>query len=439
MAAASCPLGSILKASLNSIKNFPDKDTFALLQRIAAQKNPSPAQVIVANSMLGNYAGVGNVPKPGYKFRFPLDNGDHFDTTVEWRYMTLSMPLKGGGLISVMFNFFRKALIPPSLLPSLKPIERQLYSTSVGVTVELPGKPPVHYMWPITAYSGCDVTDANPPFNYVIGKNYLKGTNNVFPIHVHLEDPGDWSVGRPPMVIDVQVEGTNPMFLQGKDGYVGPESEDPGFAWYYFSWPQQKVTGTVSLEGVRYDVAPGAIAWMDHQWGGGKQQTSGPVSDGTGWCWFEFQFNGNRSLTCAVPHGPLPPSGKLPQFNTGFGTFVDGKKGYFLVLVTMQALAYTQSNFTTASYPSAWNLQILPGGLSNPILMTVTPTCTLEPQTEWMMGITEYSEANCTVKASGLLGSSQVNLSGVGYAEGVGFEKPAAQLARQVAFLKSTL
>jgi predicted secreted hydrolase len=435
-AAGSCPVGPLLKASLNSITGFPDKKLFALLNQVASGKTTVP-QAMVAHNMLNKYANIGNVPKPGYKFSFPLDNGEHFDTSIEWRYLTLSMPLKGGGLVSVMVNFFRNALVPPSVMPSLKPVERQLYSNSVGVTVELPGRPGVHYAWPIYALSGCDVEIGNPPFKMVLGRNFLKGTNTIFPLHMHLEDPGDWSVGRPSCVIDVEVEGTNPYFLQGKDGYVGPQDEDPDFAWYYMSWPQQKVTGTFTLDGVKYTAAAGSKAWMDHQWGGGKQQKSGPIVTGTGWCWFEFQFNGNQSLTCAVPHEPLV-GGKLPQFNAGFGTYVDNGK-YFLCLVLMQALAYTKSPSTNATYPSAWNLQILPGDLTNPIALVVTPTCTVEPQVEWMMGINEYSEANCTVTAQGSVGTKAVNLTGVGYCEGVGFEDPREQQARQMAYLKQSL
>jgi predicted secreted hydrolase len=335
-------------------------------------------------------------------------------------------------------NFFRKALIPPNVMPSLSPVEHQLYSTSVGVTVELPGRPGVHYLWPITAFSGCDVSVGNAPFHMTVGKNFLKGTTNVFPLQVHLEDPGDWSVGRPPTIVDVEIAGTNPLFLQGLNGYVGPADEDPGFAWDYYSWPQQKVTGSVVFDGVKYAVANGGKCWMDHQWGGGKPQKSGPVNTGTGWCWFEFQFNNNQSLTIAIPHDPLPPSGKLPQFNSGFGTYIDNGKS-FLVGALLQVQSYTQSNFTSASYPSAWNLQVLPSSATNPLALVVTPTCSVEPQTEWMMGITEYSEGNCTVTAQGSVGGKPVNLSGVGYCEGVGFEAPAQTLARQVAFLKASL
>ncbi len=436
-AADACPLGPILTSSLNAVKNYPDKNVFALLRKVAASKNIAAPQVLVANSLLGDFSAIGNVPKPNHTLVFPADHGEHFDTTYEWRYITLSLPLQGGGLVSVVMAFFRTALLPPNAMPTLTPIERQVYSTSVGVTVELPGRPGVHYAWPITAFSGCDVTVTNNPFKMVLGKNFIDGSKGVFPLHLHLEDPGDWSVGRPPTVIDVQCEATNPLFLQGTNGYVGPNVEDPDLAWYYYSWPQQKTTGSVKLNGSTYRVGSGAIAWMDHQWGGVKRATSGPAISWGGWAWFEFQFPNKQSLTLASPHGPIV-GGKLPLFNAGFGTYVDGKDA-FPVSAIMQVLGYTQSPYTTARYPSDWRLQVLPGATLKPIALVVQPVCTVKPQALWMNGIVEYAEANCTVTAQGALNGKSVTMKGVGYCEGVGFEDPKFRVQRDVTFLQSTL
>jgi predicted secreted hydrolase len=438
-AAESCPLGSILSTSLNSIsKNYPQKGALALMKRVAASKNISAPQVLVSNALLGPYSAIGNVPKPNHPLVFPADHGEHFDTTYEWRYITLSLPLKGGGLVSVVMAFFRTALLAPDKLPSLQPIERQIYSTSVGVTLELPGRPGVHYAWPITALSGCDVTYTNSPFKMVLGKNYIQSSgNNVFPLHLHLEDPGDWSVGQPPVVIDVDCAATNPLFLQGTDGYVGANVEDPDLAWYYYSWPQQKTTGSVTWGNTRYQVGKGAVAWMDHQWGGIKQATSGPINDGGGWSWFEFQFPGNQSLTLAAPHGPIV-GGKLPLFNAGFGTYVDGTDA-FPISAIMQVLGYTQSPTTTAMYPTDWRVQVLPGAKLSPIALVIEPTCTVVPQALWMNGIVEYAEANCTAVAQGSLNGKGVTMNGVGFCESVGFEDPKQRLARQIAYLKSSL
>jgi predicted secreted hydrolase len=432
-----CPLGPILTSSLNLAKTYPDKNVIALLRKVAASKNVSAPQVLVANSLLNGYSAIGNVPKPNKPLVFPADHGEHFDTTYEWRYITLSLPLKGGGKVSVVMAFFRTALLPPTSMPSLSPIERQVYSTSVGVTVELPGRAGVHYAWPITAFSGCDITYTASPFKMVLGKNFINGSKNVFPLHLHLEDAGDWSVGRPPSIIDVECAATNPLFLQGDDGYLGANVEDPDLAWYYYSWPQQTTTGSVRFDNTTYQVGPGAIAWMDHQWGGIKRQTSGPAYDGGGWSWFELQFPNKQSLTLAAPHGPIV-GGKLPLFNAGFGTYVDGKKS-FPITAIMQVIGYTQSPYTTAIYPSDWRVQVLPGKTLAPIALVIEPTVTIKPQALWMNGITEYAEANCTVVAQGSLNGKGVSMNGVGYCESVGFENPKFRFDRQMAFLKGSL
>ena len=43
----------------------------------------------------------------------------------------------------------------------------------------------------------------------------------MFPLCVHIEGPGDSLVGRPTIEIHLDCSATNPLFLQGSDGFVG--------------------------------------------------------------------------------------------------------------------------------------------------------------------------------------------------------------------------
>ena len=432
-------IGQVFLSQVNTITTFPDRALYNLIKQTAAS-NPSPQQVEVALALLGGYAGsppqfVPTPIPPAAALSFPADHGEHFDMQIEWRYITLSLPLSNGGLASVIANFFRKSIATATTAPTLAPIDRQVYSTSIAVTIEMPGKPGVHYALPTTTFAPIDGTVAvtNNPFSMRIGSNSLTGTSSVFPLHVHIEDAGDST--RPPIVIDVDCANTNPLFLQGQNGYVGPDTkpgEVPSVGWRYYSWPQQKTTGTVSIAGTNYGVS-GGLAWMDHQFGGSPVVTSGPVGSWSGWCWFEFQFSGNRSLTLAAPHGPVP-SGVLPADNSGFGTYIENGVSS-LVACDLKVPSYVASPSTTARYPSAWSIDVRGTG----ILLNVVPRTTVEPQALWMGQLAEYSEASATATATGTVGGAPVTMQGVGYCEGVGFEDPAAEDARQTAFLQANL
>ncbi len=433
-------VGKIFGAHLNSITNYPDAAVFRLLKATAASTNATPQQIEVAWALLGTYAWVPDVPTPippSSPLSFPSDHGEHFNTMIEWRYFTLSLPLANGGLVSVIANFFRKALVSSATLPSVSPLARQIYSTSIGMTVEMPGMAGVHYAWPTTSFAGADaaVEVSNAPFRMMLGKNSILGSTDVFPLHIHVEDAGDSSVGRPPLLVDVNCDATNPFFYQGVNGYVGPQvkpGETPSVGWYYYSWPQQKTTGTVKIADAQYSVNNG-VCWMDHQWGGNGPPPGGPAYSWSGWCWFEFQFDGNRSLTLSNPHGPIV-GGVLPPNNPGFGTFVDSGTST-LVGAVLQVGAYVQSVNTGGRYPSDWTIEVTGTGVH----LFVKPVVHVEPQTLWMGTLAEYSEANASVTAVGTINGRAVSLSGVGYCEGVGFEDPAKRVTRNVAFLQANL
>jgi predicted secreted hydrolase len=272
------------------------------------------------------------------------------------------------------------------------------------------------------------------PLFWSLGKQSIAGGTNVFPLHIHLEDPGDASQGRPPVVIDVDSAATNPLFLQGVNGFVGA----PGTVGYnYYSWPQQLTTGTVTIGGTPYSVSNG-LTWMDHQWGGGNPSTSGPATPWTGWSWFECQFQGNRSLTFSNTHGALPPSG-IDTPAQGFGTYVDDSAVPVvseLFLSNLQIGSYATSAATGVVYPSAWTAQVI-ATTPVPISLQVSPVVNLKPQALWMGGMTEYAEAAGTVTAIGTIGGQPVSLTGVAYCESVGFEDPTAANARRISFLQS--
>lgn len=434
------PLGQTFLAWVETVANFYDPETLALVKKTAS-RSPSPAMVEACYQLLGSWTGTGMdlppaiPPAPGLSF--PADHGEHWNTPIEWRYLTQSLKLKGGGRLNVITNLFRKAIATVTTAPTLTPVQRQIYSTSIAFTLELPGQEAVHYSLPPTTFSGLEggVEIGADPFKMQVGKVLLTGSRDVFPISFHIEDDGDPAAGRPAFELNIQAAAANPLFLQGNDGYVGPPSGQPQFvSWYYYSWPQQATTGSVKIGDVTYEIENG-LTWMDHQWGGYPAPSTATPPAWSGWCWFEFQFEGNRSLTLSVPHQAVP-DGKLPIFNAGFGTYVDNGQSW-LVPALLEVGAYTPSINTGALYPSSWAIEA--GELKGPVLLAVMPKTLVPDQSMWMGALTEYSEAAVTVNAIGVVKGQPVKMAGVGYCEGVGFENPAEHKLRIETWLRAKL
>lgn len=432
------PYGKALGAQLESVAGiYPDADVLALMRATAGSPNPSPQQLEVCWGLLGGYGQMPDVPQPippHAPLQFPLDHGLHFDTSIEWYYVTMSLPLTGGGTVSLIGNFFRKALAPAALVPGASALERTIFSTSIAVTVELPSQAGAHYAWPVQTYFGTDpaVRFGGSPFIAALGHQSISGGADVFPAHLHFEDAGDASAGRPPIVIDIEAAASNPLFLQGLDGFDGSKG---AVGYYYYSWPQQQAHGTVSIDGTRYGTEGGRV-WMDHQWGGAQPSTSGPAQTWTGWSWCEYQFDGGKSLTNTNLHGAIV--GGIDTPSPGFGTYVDGGTSE-LIGSNLTITGYTQSPYAqSVQYPTGWILEMA-AETPVPLALLVVPVANVKPQALLMGGLVEYAEAAVEVTAVGTIGGAPVSLSGVGYCESVGFEDPALTQARQVAFLQQAM
>ena len=433
-------LGKLFSSFLDTVNGFYDPALFALLKRIASS-SPSPTDVEVAWSLLGGWGNTGlSIPQaipPASPLSFPVDHGEHWDFTIEWHFLTLSLNLEGGGRVSAVIIIFRKAIASPASAPEgTTGFHRQIFSTSLGVTLEMPGKPTIHHAYPVVTLAPIvgGVEYGNDPFHLTVGEHSIKGSVDMFPLRLRTGGPSDPLAGRPEIKIDVECSAENPLFLQGKDGYVGSPGS-PGPAYYYYSWANQPTAGVVTIDGHSH-VAPSGLAWMDHQWGGAPVPAS-PVKPGwSGWSWFEFEFDGNRGLTLACPHADIV-DGKLPAVVPGFGVFVDGKTSTFVDKAVLVVNKYTKSPNTDANYPSAWQLAIDSEDCKIKLAVSATTLC--DQQSLWQGGLTEYAEAAVTVKAEGVIDGKHVVMAGVGYCESVGFEDPSEADTRRRAWLESSL
>jgi predicted secreted hydrolase len=88
---------------------------------------------------------------------------------------------------------------------------------------------------------------------------------------------------------ELSFESTQSLMLQGEAGYSrkGPREQE---ASYYYSVPQLKVSGTLTVRGQQLTVF--GSAWMDHEW------FSAPLPvTAVGWDWVGINFDDGRALT----------------------------------------------------------------------------------------------------------------------------------------------
>ena len=105
---------------------------------------PSPTDIEAAYGLLGAWTSTGlTLPKlipPAPALHFPADHGEHWDVPIEWHYITLSLNLECGGRVSAVFIIFRKAIATHASSPKrTTDLDRQIFSTSLGITIEMPG------------------------------------------------------------------------------------------------------------------------------------------------------------------------------------------------------------------------------------------------------------------------------------------------------------
>jgi hypothetical protein len=135
-------------------------------------------------------------------------------------------------------------------------------------------------------------------FRYQVGPDSLTGTPDVLPLHVAVNSL-TLSVD---LTLSTDMPAESAFFLQGIDGIT------PGIPGLYYSYPQLTAAGSVTVEGVPYQVK--GKGWIDHQLMLGVVPPAPypppPLLGYSGWSWCEFNFdNGDAYTSAAFQHGPF--------------------------------------------------------------------------------------------------------------------------------------
>jgi predicted secreted hydrolase len=271
-------------------------------------------------------------------FEFPRDHGPHPDFQGEWWYYTGNLADAAGNRYGYQFTIFRRAILPGEPARESEWSTRQIYFAHFTVT-DVSGQSFEAHERYSRAGAGLAGAQAEPIFHVWIDDWFIK---EITPGQVQLK-AGDGNIG-----IDLRLESSKPVVLQGNRG-LSPKSNEPGNASYYYSLTHNPTTGTITTP--RGAFAVSGKSWMDREW-----STSFLGDEAVGWDWFSLQLDDNREVMFYLIR--LEDGGVEPV-SAGVLVEPDGSvRRLHLDDVEIEPLGSWTSPHSKASYPAEWNLRI---------------------------------------------------------------------------------
>ena len=277
--------------------------------------------------------------------QFPRDFGSHPDLQTEWWYITGQLQA-GGKPWGFQLTFFRSRIEAAQGLQSALAAKQLIFAHAALCDVE--GQKLRHDQRMARA-----------------GLGLAGASENDTDVHIN-----DWYLQRRPVpgrnaseasryrallssqdfILDLEFDSTQPLLLQGLNGLSrkGPREEQ---ASYYYSQPQLKVGGSITVGGQQLPVQASAHnrAWLDHE-------CSAAIMDpeAQGWDWIGMNLDDGSALTAFHLRrrngSALWAGGSFRAPNQSAHIFAADQ-------VRFKPLRHWSSPHSKASYPVAWSVQ----------------------------------------------------------------------------------
>jgi predicted secreted hydrolase len=283
----------------------------------------------------GALAAVANAPVvPGYRIRFPEDEGSHPEFRTEWWYVTGWLERAGGAALGFQVTFFR---VRPEIDESNASAftARQIVIAHAALSDAARGRL-LH-----------DQRVARASFGLAGAE---RGRTQVWLDDWSLvQDGADYRtrIGAREFALDLVFTRTQPPLLQGDEGFSrkGRHSEA---ASYYYSLPHLKVAGAVH-EGAKRSAVTGS-AWLDHEWSSSYMDPRG-----SGWDWIGINLDGGGAL---MAFRMRDKSGAALWAGATLRTAEGRRTAYGPGEVEFTPQRTWRSPRTGASYATAWRVRV---------------------------------------------------------------------------------
>ncbi|WP_043006308.1 lipocalin-like domain-containing protein [Comamonas testosteroni] len=277
--------------------------------------------------------------------QFPRDFGSHPELQTEWWYITGRLKA-GGRPWGFQLTFFRSRIEAAQSLQSTLAAKQLIFAHAALCDVE--GHKLLHDQRMARAgqgLAGASESDTNVHINdWYLQRRPVQGQSAVQASHYQaLLTTKDFT-------LDLEFDSTQPLLLQGSNGLSrkGPREEQ---ASYYYSQPQLKVGGSITVAGQSLPVQASAHnrAWLDHE-------CSAAIMDpeAQGWDWIGMNLDDGSALTAFHLRrrngSALWAGGSFRAPNQSLQIFGADQ-------VRFEPLRHWISPHSKASYPVAWSVQ----------------------------------------------------------------------------------
>jgi len=232
-----------------------------------------PRRSFLAAGLLGSCLPA--VALPQKALQFPRDHGAHPGFRTEWWYIT-GHATSGGREFGFQVTFFRTRVDGTQGMQSGF-AARQLIFAHAAIT-DVQGRKLLHDQR--IAREGFDVAVAGTTDTQLKLRDWsLVRADGGYKARITAQD----------FALDLAFAPTQAVLLQGNQGLSrkGPEERQ---ASYYYSQPQLKAGGTLTLRGQRMQVQ--GTAWLDHEW---SEELLHP--EAVGWDWIGMNYQDGSALT----------------------------------------------------------------------------------------------------------------------------------------------
>jgi len=205
----------------------------------------------------GNAEDQANYGPP--QVHFPVDEGAHPESSVEWWYLNATLHDAEGGKYTVMAAYFR----PTLKILSISDLTSETFFQYVPS------------LWELT-HTTPDYAEEMLDLKWNESDRWYRVT--LEPPAYHLKASGE-DIG-----LDLDIVSNKAPLMVGGDGLI----EWTEGSTYYYSLTRLDIDGQIEFAGQTVDVE--GIGWMDHQWM--------DEADEKGWDWFSIQLENNTDIIC---------------------------------------------------------------------------------------------------------------------------------------------
>lgn len=405
----------------------------------------SPHQAYAQNMILGPTSSRDYQPLPKQKtFIFPLDDRPQFEYQVGWHFFVGSVFDGKGQEYGVQLMFWRYSLLPPPLARALDLSDLENQVVEMHFAISKAGERHHRAKPYIVAGSTGLIDFSAAPFNYQVGKNYMRslGADKLFPLELRA-----WGVdesGESPVEIEIDIT------LDQAKGYVlnGDKGLAPscgGVGTLYYSVTNLRIDpckSTLKINGRRARLTSGKM-WYDHQWGTGFMPTGNPRSDVIrafsnlsprkpgGWEWIMIQLDDETEIALSALHTNqninfynqtgLEPPGVMTA--SAVGEYIRRDGSHSSISGDIQVTEWVKSTITYGQYEATnlWYPNRVEITLDDDAVPLNYSRLTLEPivstgQQGFFAGGSQYSEGAVYVHTpyGGIVGRGFLESTGYG-------------------------